>query len=200
VRVIGKGRKERCTPLSKNTRTVLAAWMKEPLGVADQPLFPNARGGRLSAHGVHYLLAKHVAVATSACQSLKHKRVSPHVLRHYVAFRTMSRTFYFDVVFRTKIFNPPRHSPAPSVRLVNRRDAALKVQRQRFNGLAAIVGRKAPPVKIWCVGADVRRFSMLRTIRVVAGFGRSQVEMVLKPRWKFAKSLRSRAAPAGLQG
>jgi site-specific recombinase XerD len=46
VRVIGKGRKERCTPLSKNTRTVLAAWMKEPLGVADQPLFPNARGGR----------------------------------------------------------------------------------------------------------------------------------------------------------
>jgi site-specific recombinase XerD len=82
VRVIGKGRKERCTPLSKNTRTVLAAWMKEPLGVADQPLFPNARGGRLSAHGVHYLLAKHVAVATSACQSLKHKRVSPHVLRH----------------------------------------------------------------------------------------------------------------------
>src|SRR5712664_2198316 len=85
VRVIGKGRKERCTPLSKNTRTVLAAWMKEPLGVADQPLFPNARGGRLSAHGVHYLLAKHVAVATSACQSLKHKRVSPHVLRHTTA-------------------------------------------------------------------------------------------------------------------
>jgi len=82
VRVIGKGRKERCTPLSKNTRTVLDAWMKEPLGVADQPLFPN---GRLSAHGVHYLLAKHVAVATSACQSLKRKRVSPHVLRHTTA-------------------------------------------------------------------------------------------------------------------
>src|SRR6202049_2187904 len=85
VRVIGKGRKERCTPLSKNTRTVLAAWMKEPLRVPDQPLFPNARGGRLSAHGVHYLLAKHVAVATSACPSLKHKHVSPHVLRHTTA-------------------------------------------------------------------------------------------------------------------
>src|ERR1700724_455236 len=85
VRVIGKGRKERCTPLSKNTRTVLAAWMKEPLGVADQPLFPNARGGRLSAHGVHYLLAKHVAEAINICPSLKHKRVSPHVLRHTTA-------------------------------------------------------------------------------------------------------------------
>lgn len=85
VRVIGKGRKERCTPLSKNTRAVLAAWMKEPLKRPDQPIFPNASGGRLSAHGVHYLLAKHVAAATTVCPSLQHKRVSPHVLRHTTA-------------------------------------------------------------------------------------------------------------------
>ena len=82
VRVIGKGRKERCTPLSKKTRSVLAAWMKEPPKLPDQPLFPNARGGRLSAHGVYYLVGKHVTAATRACPSLKHKRVSPHVLRH----------------------------------------------------------------------------------------------------------------------
>jgi site-specific recombinase XerD len=85
VRVIGKGRKERCTPLSKNTRTVLAAWVNEPFKLPDQPLFPNARGSRLSAHGVHYLLTKHVAAATSTCPSLKCKRVSPHVLRHTTA-------------------------------------------------------------------------------------------------------------------
>jgi site-specific recombinase XerD len=85
VRVIGKGRKERCTPLSKNTRVVLAAWVREPPLVPDQPLFPNARGGTLSAHGVQYLLAKHVAVASDACPSLKRKRVSPHVLRHTTA-------------------------------------------------------------------------------------------------------------------
>jgi site-specific recombinase XerD len=85
VRVIGKGRKERCTPLSKNTRAVMAAWVREPLRAPDQPLFPNARGGRLSAHGVHYLLAKHVAAATDVCPTLKHKRVSPHVLRHTTA-------------------------------------------------------------------------------------------------------------------
>ena len=47
VRVIGKGRKERCTPLSKNTRAVLAAWAREPSRAAKQPLFPNARGGTL---------------------------------------------------------------------------------------------------------------------------------------------------------
>lgn len=85
VRVIGKGRKERSTPLSKNTRAVLSAWMREPPRAPDQPLFPNARGGRLSAHGVHYLLSKHVDAAAKDCPSLRTKRVSPHVLRHTTA-------------------------------------------------------------------------------------------------------------------
>lgn len=85
VRVIGKGRKERCTPLSKNTRAVLVAWMQEPLMAEGQPLFPNALGGRLSAHGVHYLLSKHANKARTTCPSLKSKRVSPHVLRHTTA-------------------------------------------------------------------------------------------------------------------
>ncbi len=85
VRVIGKGRKERCTPLSKNTHAVLAAWAREPPLVENQPIFPNARGGTLSSHGVHYLLNKHVTTATVKCPSLKGKRVSPHVLRHTTA-------------------------------------------------------------------------------------------------------------------
>ncbi len=85
VRVIGKGRKERCTPLSKATRTVLAAWLREPIKAIEQPLFPNAQGGRLSSHGVHYLLAKHVATASGNCPSLASKRVTPHVLRHTTA-------------------------------------------------------------------------------------------------------------------
>lgn len=85
VRVIGKGRKERCTPLSKNTRAVLAAWAREPPLAKGQPLFPNARGGKLSPHGVHYLLSKHVKTAAVKCPSLNGKRVSPHVLRHTTA-------------------------------------------------------------------------------------------------------------------
>jgi len=85
VRVFGKGRKERCTPLSKSTRAVLAAWIREPPRAENQPLFPNARGGRLSAHGVHYLLHKYVLAAANKCSSLKNKRVSPHVLRHTTA-------------------------------------------------------------------------------------------------------------------
>lgn len=85
VRVVGKGRKERCTPLSKNTRAVLTAWTREPPRAQGQPMFPNARGGRLSAHGVHYLLCKHAGAASAACPSLKQKRVTPHVLRHTTA-------------------------------------------------------------------------------------------------------------------
>ena len=85
VRVIGKGRKERCTPLSENTRAVLTAWLREPPRAPGQPLFPNARGGQLSAHGMHYLLAKHVAAAAEVCPSLRQKHVSPHVLRHTAA-------------------------------------------------------------------------------------------------------------------
>ena len=85
VRVIGKGRKERCTPLSKQTSAVMRAWLREPPKANGQPLFPNARGGRLSAHGVHYVLAKHVAVAAKVCTSLRRKHVTPHVLRHTTA-------------------------------------------------------------------------------------------------------------------
>jgi site-specific recombinase XerD len=57
----------------------------EPPRAADQPLFPNAQGARLSSHGVQYLLAKHVAAAARTCASLARKRVTPHVLRHTTA-------------------------------------------------------------------------------------------------------------------
>ncbi len=85
VHVIGKGRKERCTPLAKPTVAALKAWLREPQRGDGQVLFPNARGGRLSADGVHYLLVRHCVAASKVCPSLKHKRVTVHVLRHTMA-------------------------------------------------------------------------------------------------------------------
>src|SRR6201997_1521402 len=85
VRVIGKGRKERCTPIAKSTLAVLKAWLREPQRGDGQVLFPNAKGKRLSVHGVHYLLNKHRVTASSVCPSLKHKRVTVHRLRHTMA-------------------------------------------------------------------------------------------------------------------
>jgi integrase/recombinase XerD len=82
VRVIGKGRKERCTTLTAETVTVLRAWVKERQGQPAEPLFPTRQGRPLSRHAVGKLLAKHAAAAAAGCPSLKRKRVTPHTLRH----------------------------------------------------------------------------------------------------------------------
>ena len=85
VRVIGKGRKERCTPFAKSTRTVLKAWLREPQRGDGDVLFPSTKGERLSVHGVQYLLTKHRLTASKVCPSLKQKRVTVHRLRHTMA-------------------------------------------------------------------------------------------------------------------
>ena len=85
VRVIGKGRKERCTPISRTTLAVLKAWLRDPQRGDGCLLFPSARGERLSVHGVQYILDKHRVTAAKVCPSLKHKRVTIHRLRHTMA-------------------------------------------------------------------------------------------------------------------
>jgi site-specific recombinase XerD len=89
IRVVGKGRKERTIPLTKQTAAVLKAWMQEAARGDSQALFPNARGGRLSADGVQYMLTKHTATACQVCPSLKQKRVTPHMLRHTMAMELL---------------------------------------------------------------------------------------------------------------
>lgn len=89
VRCLGKGRKERCTPLTKTTVAVLKAWLQEPARRKAATLFPSANGGRLSPDSVADLLAKHVARACHTCPSLRHKRVTPHVLRHTMAMELL---------------------------------------------------------------------------------------------------------------
>ena len=85
IRCMGKGRKERCTPLRKEVVAILRAWLRERQGEPADVLFPSARGKPLSRDGVEYLLAKHLATARKNCPSLKNKHVSPHVLRHSTA-------------------------------------------------------------------------------------------------------------------
>ena len=89
VRCVGKGRKERTTPLTTHARRALQAWLKEPTRKAGTALFPNVHGGRLSADSVQSLLAKYVQAAGESCPSLKSKRVSPHVLRHSAAMELL---------------------------------------------------------------------------------------------------------------
>jgi integrase/recombinase XerD len=85
LRCHGKGRKDRCTPLCKETVAVLRSWLRERGGRPSDPIFPSARGLPLSVAGIEYIVQKHVAVARARCASLKRKRVSPHCLRHTLA-------------------------------------------------------------------------------------------------------------------
>jgi integrase/recombinase XerD len=85
----GKGRKERITPLTHITVTVLRAWLAERHGDPGQPLFPNRTGGRLSRDAVEKRLAQHVTAAAGECPSLKEKNVTAHTLRHTAAMRLL---------------------------------------------------------------------------------------------------------------
>ncbi|MEW5980448.1 MAG: site-specific integrase [Acidobacteriota bacterium] len=89
VSCMGKGRKERCTPLTKRAATLLKTWMDDPINRNTGVLFPNSRGGKLSSDGVQYLLSKHVATACKTAPSLEQKQVSPHVLRHTAAMELL---------------------------------------------------------------------------------------------------------------
>ena len=63
VHTIGKGRKERRTPLVASTKAILHAWLSECPGAASDPLFPTITGSRLSRDAIERRLAHHVALA-----------------------------------------------------------------------------------------------------------------------------------------
>lgn len=90
VKCQGKGRKTRCTPLTKQTVSVLKAWLKEPVRGTTDALFPNVHGGRLSSDAVQYLLSHYVTMAQQWCPTLKQKRVTFHSLRHSSAMELLA--------------------------------------------------------------------------------------------------------------
>ena len=87
---LGKGRKQRITPLTPATAKVLAAWLAEDPGNPDDPLFPSRSGTPMSRDAVKRRLAKHAAAAAVAQPSLKGKKISPHVMRHTTAMRLLA--------------------------------------------------------------------------------------------------------------
>ena len=89
VRCHGKGRKERCTPLSRGTARVLRAWLAERGASGGDLVFVSVRRTRLSHDAVERLVAKYALQASPACPTLARKRVTPHVLRHTTAVQLL---------------------------------------------------------------------------------------------------------------
>jgi integrase/recombinase XerD len=100
VKCLGKGRKQRATPLTGQTVAVLRAWIRERSGAAIDPVFPTRQGRPLSVDAIQWRLAKHVTAAASSCPSLRGKHVSPHVLRHTCAMNLQRRGVASDATFR----------------------------------------------------------------------------------------------------
>jgi integrase/recombinase XerD len=81
----GKGRRDRCTPLTPSTVRALNSWLDERGGRPDEPVFPARTGNSLSRDAIARLLAKYVGLASETCPTLADKTISPHTLRHSAA-------------------------------------------------------------------------------------------------------------------
>lgn len=92
VMVRGKGRKERCLPLWKETARDLRAWLSIRGAVRVPELFINAQGEPMSRAGFEYVLDKHVRKAAEICTTLRNRNVSPHQLRHSCAVVMLQAT------------------------------------------------------------------------------------------------------------
>jgi site-specific recombinase XerD len=92
ILVHGKGRRERCLPLWKQTAAAVRAWLAVRGPVLAPELFLNARRQAMTRSGFEYILEKYVRAANTRCPSLASKRVSPHVLRHSCALIVLEAT------------------------------------------------------------------------------------------------------------
>jgi integrase/recombinase XerD len=86
----GKGRKERCTPLTTHTKQILIGWLdqRRPASGA-APLFCTRSEGVLSHDAIERVIKKHAAAAAKTCASLQGRSVTPHTLRHTAAMELL---------------------------------------------------------------------------------------------------------------
>ena len=85
----GKGRKQRITPLTKDTAALLRAWLGERGGSPAEPLFPTSTGKPLTRKALARRITKHATHAAEQCPSVAAKTITPHVLRHTAAMRLL---------------------------------------------------------------------------------------------------------------
>ena len=97
VRILGKGRKWRTTPLWERTVKAIETMMRDRRD-DQQSLFLGQRGAPLTRSGVRHLLTRHCRKASNDMPTLAEKRVSPHTIRHTTAVALLRATHDLDGV------------------------------------------------------------------------------------------------------
>lgn len=85
IKIIGKGRKARIIPLSREQVELLRSYIEEnstTLSTYSSPLFQNSRGTKLTREGIAYILKRYARMARKISSALIPERLSPHSLRH----------------------------------------------------------------------------------------------------------------------
>jgi site-specific recombinase XerD len=91
LKVHGKGRKDRVTPLNPSTATALRRWNTEsPTAHDHSPVF-TAQGAttEISTDAIAARIRIHTITAAATCPTLLGKNVTPHTLRHTTAMRML---------------------------------------------------------------------------------------------------------------
>lgn len=89
LRCLGKGRRERITPLTPTVAAAVRVWLNELGGGPSDPLFATRTGRRLGRDAVALRITQHAGIASNSCPSLIGKRLTPHVLRHTAAMQLL---------------------------------------------------------------------------------------------------------------
>lgn len=89
VSCTGKGRKQRSTPLAAGSAKALHDWLDETDGQPHDPAFVGPQNRRLTRDAVAKIVTRHAATAARSCPTIKHKKISPHVLRHSCAMQLL---------------------------------------------------------------------------------------------------------------
>jgi integrase/recombinase XerD len=123
IRCVGKGRKERCTPLTAPSVQALTTWLAERDGAGTDPAFCTTKGTALSRDAIARMLTKHAATAAEHCTSLRAKTVTPHTLRHSAAMQLLQAGVDITVIALWL-----GHESTQTTRIYIHADMALKEQ------------------------------------------------------------------------
>lgn len=85
VRLMGKGQKERISPIWPETAELLTSLIERKCIGPHERLFINRYGAPLTASGFRFRLRQYIRTAALIQPTLSQKRITPHVFRHTTA-------------------------------------------------------------------------------------------------------------------